>query len=131
MLLCPGVDLTGDSLVRLEEHELATFRRTTDAYLAGHPVDDPIVSPLRADLTGLPPLLAQSATGDFVSREAQLLVERAVAHGVDARFEVYPADTHVFHVFWSFLPEAADALQSAGAFIRERLGGERALRRAE
>ena len=30
-----------------------------------------------------------------------VLVERATAHGVDARLELYPADTHVFHVFWS------------------------------
>ena len=35
--------------------------------------------------------------------------------------ELYPADTHVFHVFWSFLPEAADALQRAGAFARAAL----------
>ena len=63
----------------------------------------------------------QSATGDFVLQESRLLVERAQAHGVDARLELYPADTHVFHVFWSFLPEAADALQQAGGFIRGRL----------
>jgi hypothetical protein len=39
--------------------------------------------------------------------------------------------THDFQVFWSFLPEAADALQQAGAFARdiksaagaEQLGG--------
>jgi hypothetical protein len=29
--------------------------------------------------------------------------------------------THDFHVFWSFLPEAADALERAGRFVaRER-----------
>ena len=43
-----------------------------------------------------------------------MLAERALAHGVDASIEVYAADTHVFHVFWPFLPEAADALQQAG-----------------
>jgi epsilon-lactone hydrolase len=40
---------------------------------------------------------------------------------VDAKLELYPADTHFFHVFWSFLPEAADALQRAGAFTRSSL----------
>ena len=63
----------------------------------------------------------QSATGDFVLEESRLLVERAQAAGVDARLEFYPADTHVFQVFWSFLPEAADALQQAGVFIRAHL----------
>jgi hypothetical protein len=27
---------------------------------------------------------------------------------------------HVFHYFWTFLPEAAGALQSAGAFARDQ-----------
>ena len=66
-------------------------------------------------------MLVQTATGDIVLPESRLLAERATAHGVDARLELYSADTHVFHVFWSFLPEAADALQHAGTFVRERL----------
>ena len=86
-----------------------------DAYLGGHPTDDPIVSPLLADLTGLPPLLVQAATGDLVLPESRRSSSARREHGVDARLELYPADTHVFHVFWSFLPEAADALQQAGA----------------
>jgi monoterpene epsilon-lactone hydrolase len=125
VLLCPGVDLTAELMregpQRPRAEQLALMRKSTDSYLAGHPIDDPVVSPLLADLSGLPPLLVQAATGDMVLRESRLLVERAVEHGVDARLELYPADTHVFHVFWTFLPEAADALQQAGAFIRERL----------
>ena len=53
-------------------------------------------------------------------QDAHLLVERARAHGVDARLELYPGTTHAFQIFWSFLPEGADALQAAGAFIREQ-----------
>jgi len=34
------------------------------------------------------------------------------------KFELYPVTTHDFHLFWSFLPEAADALEQAGAFVR-------------
>ncbi len=124
--LCPGVDPTGDAILSASSggdppEELANVRRTIEAYLAGHPLDDPVVNPLVADLTGLPPLLIQTATGDLVLAESRLLADRATAHGVDARLELYAADTHVFHVFWSFLPEAADALQQAGVFVRERL----------
>lgn len=86
-------------------------------YLNGHPVDDPAVSPLRADLTNLPPMLVQVGTGDFVLRDARELVVRAQEHGVDARLELYPVNTHVFHLFWSFLPEAANALDEAAQFI--------------
>ena len=122
VLLCPAVDLTSGSFLAAAESEQGIrMRRAVEGYLAGHSVEDPIVSPLLADLAGLPPLLIQTATGDHVLGEAHRLAERAQAHGVDARIEVSPAETHVFHVFWSFLPEAADALQQAGAFIRERL----------
>ena len=47
---------------------------------------------------------------------------------MDAQLEVYSADTHVFHVFWPFLPEAADALTQAGGFVRARLDDGRAER---
>jgi acetyl esterase/lipase len=131
LFMCPGVDPTGKSVLSAARPEEASkMKRLIDAYLDGHPGDDPVVNPLFADLTGFPPLLVQAATGDIVLDESRQLAERAVAHGVDARLEIYAADTHVFHVFWSFLPEAADALQQAGAFIRARLGTESAAAQA-
>ena len=130
VLFCPAVDLTGAGIlsgaVDPDPEAVATIHRSADAYLAGHPIDDPVVKPLAADFTGMPPLLIQSATGDMTLPEARLLADHASGHGVDARLELYPADTHVFQVFWSFLPEAADAMQQAGAFIREIVIGERA-----
>jgi epsilon-lactone hydrolase len=112
MAFCPWVDLA----LTLGEHEHS--RKAAAAYLAGHPADDPVVSPLGADLSGLPPLLIQAATGDERFPDAQALTDRARRHGVDARLELYPVDAHVFHLFWSFLPEAAEALEAAGRFAR-------------
>lgn len=119
LLLSPGVDPTCQTLAKTvkDEQDIAKARRCVQLYLAGHPIDDPLVSPLTADLTGLPPMLVQTATGDPLRYDAQCLVDRASDHGVDARIELYPGDTHNFHMFWSFLPEAADALQQAGEFI--------------
>ena len=74
---------------------------------------------LSADLTGLPPMLIQAATGDPLLEEARELTDHAQDCGVDARFELFGVDTHDFHIFWSFLPEAAQALQQAGRFARE------------
>ncbi len=90
-----------------------------DAYLNGHPADDPVVDPLVADLTGLPPMLVQAATGDARLADAEALAVRARAQGVDLRLELYPVQAHAFQLFWSFLPEAADAFEAAGEFIRE------------
>jgi len=119
ILFCPWVDLAMVSRDRIP-HELDDFRRASvGLYLAGHPADDPLVSPLTADLTGLPPMLVQAATGDPLLDEARELTDHAQDCGVDARFELFPVDTHDFHIFWSFLPEAAQALQQAGRFARE------------
>jgi epsilon-lactone hydrolase len=123
-LLCPSVDLTfavggadEDQAAAAASAELR--RRFTGPYLAGHPVDDPVVSPLSADLQGLPPMLVQAATGDELLAQAHRLTEHARGCGVDARLELYPTAPHDFQLFWSFLPEAADAIQRAGRFCAE------------
>jgi epsilon-lactone hydrolase len=120
VLMCPFVDLA------LNLHEDEATRRFVAAYLAGHSADDPVVSPLRADLTALPPLLIQAATGDARLVDANALTDHARSHGVDARLELYSVDAHVFHLFWSFLPEAGEALQAAGRFAREVTSAPRA-----
>jgi epsilon-lactone hydrolase len=119
-LLCPAVDLswtvTSGDTPAAEAASERMRERFTAPYLAGHPVDDPIVSPLSADLAGLPPLLVQAATGDMLLAHAHRLSEHARACGVDAQLELYPTATHGFQFFWSFLPEAADAIQRVARF---------------
>jgi len=113
ILMCPWVDVS----MQLRDEE--GVRRSAAAYLGDHPADDPIVSPLGADLSGLPPLLIQAATGDHWRLDSQALAERARKHGVETLLELYSVDAHVFQLFFSFLPEAAEALQAAGRFARE------------
>jgi monoterpene epsilon-lactone hydrolase len=134
-LLCPGVDLSFDHLERAQASEpqpavsVAQVRDFAAAYLAGHPADDPVVAPLRADLTGLPPMLIQAGTGDTFVDDAHRLADRAREHGVDVTLALYPVPTHDFHIFWSFLPEAADALHQAGRFVQDiRSGAARSQR---
>jgi epsilon-lactone hydrolase len=91
--------------------------RCAAAYLAGHPHDDPVVDPLSADLAGLPRMLIQAATGDAQLADAKALAAHAQSYGVDVRLELFPVDAHAFQLFWSFLPEAADAIEAAGVFI--------------
>jgi acetyl esterase/lipase len=124
VLLCPGVDLTFEHVGELPSEpqpalSLEQLHSFVASYLDGHPIDDPLVSPLFGDLAGLPPMLIQGGIGDVMVEDAHRLAERARSQGVDTRLELYPVTTHDFQVFWSFLPEAADALQQAGAFARD------------
>jgi epsilon-lactone hydrolase len=122
VLMCPWIDLAGGTrVVPADGSPLIVTQDATaqfaELYLSGHPADDPLVAPLDADLSGLPPLLVQAGTGDNLVNEARLLAERGAAAGVDVSLELYPVTTHDFHLFWTFLPEAADALHRAGEFL--------------
>jgi epsilon-lactone hydrolase len=116
ILMCPWVDLA----LALEDDAPSIVRRSAAAYLGAHPADDPVVSPLTADIAGLPPLLIQAATGDDRLSNANALADHARGHGVEAILDLYSVDAHVFQLFWSFLPEAAEALQAAGRFARKQ-----------
>ena len=121
---CPWVDITGSTLrIASRTNELAetmagprpAARSTTTS--PGTRSTSPLLNPLQQDLSGLPPMLIQGATGDPQREDAHQLAERARAHGVDARLELYPVETHSFQTFWSFLPEAREAVEQAGRFI--------------
>jgi epsilon-lactone hydrolase len=122
MHFCPSIDLSLPDVEMPDEPQPAVsvtqLRSFAAAYLGATPADDDVVNALRADLTGYPPMLIQAGTGDVLGRDAYALAEYARGHGVDVQFELYPVTTHDFHVFWSFLPEAADALEQAGGFVR-------------
>jgi epsilon-lactone hydrolase len=122
MHFCPGIDLSFADVELPSEPQPAVsitqLRSFAAAYLGDTSPDDEVVNALRADLTGYPPMLVQAGTGDVLGRDAHRLADHARSHGVDVQFELYPVTTHDFHVFWSFLPEAADALEQAGAFVR-------------
>ena len=123
-LLCPWVDLhaTPDETAPPNDAQpvmsSALLRLFATAYLAGASPDDPVLGPLTADLSRFPPMLIQVGTGDPLLPDARRLTDRAREHGVDARLELYPVTTHVFQLYWSFLPEAADALDNLSSFIR-------------
>jgi epsilon-lactone hydrolase len=125
VLMCPWIDLTCTLQKPSpgEAQPLLTREwglRCASAYVGDHSMDDPLLDLLSADLSGLSPLLVQAGTGDVLREDAYQLVERVREHGGDARLELYPVPTHDFHLFWSFLPEAADAVDQAGRFVRDR-----------
>ena len=123
-LLCPALDLTLSSLdVDVAHPDSRPYRevgrRCVEAYLAGHPPEDPFASPLFGDLAGLPPLLVQAATGDAVVGDARALHARARDSGVRSELQLYATDAHAFQLYWSFLPEAGEAVLAVGRFTAD------------
>jgi acetyl esterase/lipase len=79
------------------------------------PMTDPMLSPLKADLTGLGPLTVFSGTRDILNPDVRLLVEKAGAAGVDIDYHEQPGLVHVYPL--TPTPEG----RAARAVIVERL----------
>ncbi len=74
-----------------------------------------LVSPLRADLSGLPPLLIQAAEPEALFASAQRLADRARRAGVPVTFSPAADSVHSFILF-DFLPETDRALAEFATF---------------
>ena len=90
-------------------------------YLGEHDPRTPLASPLYADLHGLPPILIQVGAAEVLLDDATRLADRALAAGVNTTLEVWPEMIHVWHTFASILPEAREAIEKIGRFIRRHL----------
>jgi epsilon-lactone hydrolase len=123
----PWVDLTmtGASMTTKADADpsvtRAGLRRRARDYAPGHDLTDGRISPVFADLTGLPPLLIQAGGNEVLLDDATRLAAKAASDGVQVTLEVTPDVPHVFQGFAGMLDEADRALDDAGRFIRENL----------
>jgi monoterpene epsilon-lactone hydrolase len=80
------------------------------------------LSPLFADLRGLPPILIHVGDHEVLLDDSVRLGERAAAAGVEAQTVVWPGMMHVFHNLAPFVPEANRANRQIVHFIRTQTG---------
>jgi acetyl esterase/lipase len=91
-------------------------------YITDHDAREPLISPLYADLSGLPPLLIHVGDHETLLDDAVRFGDHALASGVEATTVVWPNMFHVFQIFVPILPEARQAIAQIATFIRSRLG---------
>lgn len=87
-------------------------------YLCGEDSYDPLASPLYADLAGLPPLLMQVGDYEIIRDDSTRFAEKAKAAGVKVTLEVWPEMMHVWHIRKPEFPEAREAIEHIGTFVR-------------
>ena len=125
--ISPWVDLeaTGKTYDTNAEVDPSVSRDRTigmaKVVLAGKDPAAPLASPIHADLTGLPPLLIQVGTIEVLVDDSNMLVERAKAAGVQVELELWDGMPHVWHQHAPFLPEALQAIESIGAFVKKHV----------
>lgn len=78
---------------------------------------DPVVSPLRGDLRGLPPLLIQVSEAEMLLDDARRYARKAQLAGSPVELQSWPHMVHVWQIFTPELPEAEEAYREVAAFL--------------
>ncbi|MCA9790170.1 MAG: alpha/beta hydrolase [Candidatus Eremiobacteraeota bacterium] len=119
----PWTDLaaTGRSLDTNDAHcamfygaDIATSARL---YAGQASPEHPLISPLYADLGGLPPMLVHVSDSEVLLDDSTRLAERAKQAGVRVELAVWKSLPHVWQLFSPLMPEARRSLVQAADFI--------------
>jgi len=87
-------------------------------FCAGKKEDDPLFSPVRGDLTGLPPLMLIASTTEILRDDSREVARRARAAGVEVVHQEWSGQAHVFPVFADYIPEGKAAFRHMAEFLR-------------
>ncbi len=132
LALSPWTDLThsGDSIrANARRDAMLPSQRTAEAaesYLAGADPTDPRASPHFADFPNPPPVMLQVGDQEILLDDARRMAAKLEASGGEVRLDVWEGAHHVWQLAFGFVPEAAEALRQAGAWVQENF--EKAMR---
>ncbi len=128
VLLSPWLDLTasGESMQTRATRD-PWFKPADMPIIAAHYCREdemrlPLVSPVYADVSGLPPLYIQVGDDEILLSDSTRLADKAGEAGVDVTLDVWPDMWHVFQVFVHQMPESRAAILRLAPFVRGQLG---------
>ncbi|MEA2274677.1 MAG: epsilon-lactone hydrolase, partial [Solirubrobacteraceae bacterium] len=90
-------------------------------YTAGQNAALGLISPIFADLSGLPPLIIQAGTHEVLLDDAIRLAQQAITADVEVTLDITPGVPHVFQAYHPILDEATAALDRAGRLLSAHL----------
>lgn len=124
VLMSPWTDLTcsGESYSALADVDPFMSRddllSAADDYRGTLDPADPRLSPIHADLSGLPPMLVQAGGGEIMLDDSVVFATRARAAGSEATLDVTEGVWHVFQTASEEIPEVRAALDLVAEFVR-------------
>jgi epsilon-lactone hydrolase len=128
-VMSPYADLTlaGASIETRREDDPLLSREALRAripdYTAGQDAALGLISPIFADLSGLPPLIIQAGTHEVLLDDAVRLAGQAITADVKVTLDITPGVPHVFQAYHAMLDEATAALDRAGRLLLAHLAG--------
>ena len=99
----------------------APHLRSIPPYAGSLPLDDPRLSVIHADLSGLPPMLIQTGGYDLLLTEDEVLAAKAAADGTPVTLSIYPEMPHVFPLVLPELAESFAAFEEVREFVNQYL----------
>lgn len=127
VLLSPFLDATGSGKsmqTRSDRDPIfdpKDLGRIAEFYCEPHQVRFPQVSPVFADIEGLPPMYIQVGDDEILLSDSERIVDECVAAGIDVNLEVWPEMWHVFQIFTNKMPESRRAIRKIGEFIQAQV----------
>lgn len=94
----------------LAMRQISAYRGETDPH-------NPLLSPIYAELSNLPPMLIQVGEDELFRSGAEIFLETAKRSGVKTRLHIYKGMWHFWHMFIPILPEAKDAMEEINRFV--------------
>jgi monoterpene epsilon-lactone hydrolase len=98
------------------------IRRAPALYLGKTDPYCPLVSPLYADLRGLPPLLIHVSDSETLLDDSTRLAARAHEAGVEVQLKIWARQPHVWQLFSRVVPEGRASLREAAVFLASHIG---------
>lgn len=87
-------------------------------YVANHDPHTPLISPIYADLSGLPPMFIQVGSDEILLSDSTRLAQHAHMSGVDTKLEIWEK---MWHFFAGKIPEGNRAINKVGEFIQNHI----------
>lgn len=78
---------------------------------------NPLISPVRGDLSGLPPTLLQVSESEMLYDDARRYVNKARKSGSPVYLQSWPGLLHAWPLFYPEVPEAVAAWKQVGKFL--------------
>jgi monoterpene epsilon-lactone hydrolase len=130
-LQTPWADLSefGDTIRTNEwiDNVLVSYRgaamRAAPLYAAGRDLGDPLLSPLRGDLSGFPPTILFSGTRDLFLSLAVLVHRKLRRAGVEADLHLAEGASHFSYFINPFAPESQELFAEMSGFLDRHLAG--------
>jgi len=128
VLLSPFLDVTGSGESATTRADRDPWFDVADLHIVAkyycpdeNDWNNPLVSPVFANVAGLPPMLIQVGDDEILLSDSTRLADMLEAEGIEVELEIWPHMWHVFQMFIRKMPESRVAVKKIAAYIEERL----------